>query len=101
MEVGIMLTIGCEAATFDEQLEALAELGVKRTFITAKHVRHEEVMKKITDAGLICDNFHASVRGEKNGVAFEMKDFRFDGEAGDYMLAKTLTTVQRTTFPCS
>ena len=86
MEVGIMLTIGCEAATFDEQLEALVELGVKRTFITANHVRHEEAMKKISDAGLICDNYHASVRGEKNGVAFEMKDFRFDGEAGDYML---------------
>ncbi len=86
MEVGIMLTIGCEAASFDEQLAALVEIGVKRTFVTARHVRLEEVMGKIKAAGLICDNFHASVRGEKDGIVFEMKDFRFDGKAGDYML---------------
>ena len=80
-----MLTIGCESATFDEQLETLVELGVKRTFVTARHVRLDEVIEKIKNAGLTCDSFHASVRGEKNGVTFEMKDFRFEGEAGEYM----------------
>lgn len=93
MEVGIMLTIGNEIASFDEQLATLVEIGVKRTFITARHPRHAEVMQKILDAGLICDNYHASVRGEKNGVVFEMKHFRFDGIEGDYMLELLLENI--------
>ncbi|MBE6577020.1 MAG: sugar phosphate isomerase/epimerase [Ruminococcaceae bacterium] len=94
MEVGIAMAISSEPASFDEQLAAFVELGIKKTFIAAKHPKHEEAMQKLTAAGITCETFHASVKGAKNGVPFEMKDLREDdGEKGDYMLELLLENI--------
>lgn len=93
MEVGIMLTINCEAASFDEQLATIARLGVKRTFVNAKFAANEEIMGKIRAAGLTCDNCHAVFNGEKDGVIFKMGDFRNEGIKGDYMLEALLQNI--------
>ena len=36
MQSGIMLYVGCKVGVYD-QIKVLSELGVKRTFINAKH----------------------------------------------------------------
>jgi sugar phosphate isomerase/epimerase len=93
MEVGIMLFIGCAYATLDEQIAVLKELGVKRTFLSGGHPRLEEAMNKIAEAGIVCDNYHANVNGEKNGISFKVTDLHNEGEAGDLMLERLFENI--------
>ena len=66
MQSGIMLYVGCKVDVYD-QIKVLSEIGVKRTFINAKHPEIDKVICAIRDAGLICDNIHAEYAITHNG----------------------------------
>ena len=51
MEAGIMLYVDCSVDVY-EQIKTLKEIGIKRTFINAKHPEIDKVLRAIKDAGI-------------------------------------------------
>lgn len=92
MEPGIMLYIGCKVDVF-EQIKILKEIGVRRTFINAKHPKIDQVLLAIRDAGLICDTIHAEYAITHNGEKIHMDDISRPGEAGDIMVSRIMKNI--------
>ena len=92
MEPGIMLYIGCKVDVF-EQIRILKEIGVRRTFINAKHPQIDQVLLAIKEAGLICDTLHAEYAITHNGEKIHMDDISRPGNAGEIMLARILKNI--------
>ena len=67
MEPGIMLYIACKVDVY-KQIRTLKEIGIKRTFINARHPEIDKVIEFIKSEGLICDNLHSEFDVTKNGI---------------------------------
>ena len=93
MEAGIMLYIGCRVDVF-EQIRILKEIGVRRTFINAKHPEIDKVLLAIKDAGLICDTIHSEYTITHNGEKIHMDDISRAGEAGEIMAARFMNNIE-------
>ena len=94
MEPGIMLYIGCKVDVY-EQIRALKEVGVRRTFINAKCPEIDKVLSAIKEAGLVCDNLHSEYVGTHDGKSICMDDISREGPAGDYMMAKIMQNIDK------
>ena len=92
MQSGIMLYVGCKVGVYD-QIKVLSELGVKRTFINAKHPEIDKVICAIRDAGLICDNIHAEYAITHNGEKIHTNDITRAGKAGDIMVSRIMRNI--------
>lgn len=93
MEPGIMLYVSCEKADVYEQIKILKEIGVRRTFINAKHPEIDKVLCAIKDSGLICDNLHAEYTITHNGEKIHIDDLSREGEAGDIMASRIIKNI--------
>ena len=87
MEAGIMLYVGCKVDVY-EQINTLKEIGVRRTFINAKHPEIDKVLDYIKESGLICDNLHAEYEMIYNGEKIRIDELGREGKAGEAMLEK-------------
>ena len=96
MEAGIMLYVDCKVDVF-EQIKILKEIGVRRTFINAKHPQIDQVLRAIKETGMICDNLHSEYIGTYNGERVCMDDVSKEGPAGDYMVAKIMGNIDKCT----
>ena len=92
MEAGIMLYVDCKVDVY-EQIKVLSEIGVKRTFINAKHPEIDNVICAIRDAGLICDNIHAEYTITHNGEKIHIDDISRAGKAGDIMVSRIMQNI--------
>lgn len=94
MEAGIMLHVDCKTDVY-EQIKVLKEIGIRRTFINAKHPEIDDVLRTIKEAGMICDNLHSEYKGTCNGVSFTMNDVSKEGTAGDMMAAQIRRNIDK------
>ena len=92
MEAGIMLYVDCSVDVY-EQIKILREIGVKRTFINAKHPEIDKVLSTIKAAGLICDNLHAEYSINYNGEKIHIDDMSRAGNAGDIMASRIMKNI--------
>jgi len=92
MEAGIMLYIGCKVDVY-EQIQTLKDIGIRRTFINAKHPDIDRVLAAIKEAGIICDTLHAEYNCSCGGEHFNMDDVSKEGETGDKMLVRILHNI--------
>ncbi len=83
MEAGILIYMSCQDATTEEQVKALLEAGIKRTFLSASHPMLDDTLKLVRENGMICETLHG-VFNEPDGIA--MNDTAMPGEAGDIMI---------------
>ena len=93
MEPGIMLYVACEKADVYEQINALKEIGVRRTFVSAKHPEIDKVIYAIKDAGLICDTIHSEYVITHNGEKIHMDDISREGKAGEIMTSRIMKNI--------
>ena len=92
MEAGIMLYIDCKIDVY-EQIKILKEIGVRRTFINAKHPEIDKVLCAIKDAGMICDNLHSEYAITHNGEKIHMDDVSREGNAGEIMTSRIMKNI--------
>ena len=92
MEPGIMLYVGCKVDVF-EQIRILKEIGVRRTFINAKHPQIDQVLLAIKEAGLICDTLHGEYAITHNGEKIHIDDISRAGEAGEIMVSRIMQNI--------
>ena len=95
MELGIMLYIGCKKADVFEQINILKEIGVRRTFINAKHPQLDRVLCALQEAGIVCDNLHSEYQGNLDGKSIGMDDFSREGPAGEYLLSRIMKNIDQ------
>ena len=94
MEAGIMLYVGCQVDVY-EQIRVLREIGVRRTFINAKHPEIDRVLTTIREAGILCDTLHAEYQGSWQGERICMDDVSREGTAGDHMVARIMKNIDK------
>jgi len=94
MEPGIMLYVGCRTDVY-EQIKTLSDIGVRRTFINAKHPELDSVLRAVKEAGMICDNLHSEYNGTFGGVTVNMDDVSREGPKGDIMLSRILGNIDK------
>lgn len=94
MEPGIMLYVGCKVDVY-EQIKTLKEIGIRRTFINAKHPEIDKVLYAIKDAGLICDNLHSEYAVTHDGKKFHVDDVSRAGAAGDFMTSRIMKNIDK------
>ena len=92
MEPGIMLYIGCKVDVF-EQIEILKEIGVRHTFINAKHPEIDKVLRAIREAGIVCDTLHSEYAITHHGEKIHMDDISRPGNAGEIMASRILKNI--------
>ena len=92
MEPGIMLYIGCKVDVF-EQIEILKEIGVRHTFINAKHPEIDKVLRAIREAGIVCDTLHSEYAITHNSGKIHMDDISREGNAGEIMASRILKNI--------
>lgn len=92
MEPGIMLYIGCKVDVY-EQIKIMQEIGVRRTFINAKHPEIDKVLCAIKDAGLICDTIHSEYAITHNGEKIHIDDISREGKAGEIMTSRIMKNI--------
>lgn len=85
------MKIGINMNAFDDidiglQIALMQENGFEATFIGAEHPKADEMMHAIRKAGIDCESVHAPIGGELN-------DLWCEGEAGERMLARQLSSV--------
>lgn len=95
MESGIMLYVDCKTADVFEQIKALKEIGVRHTFINAKHPELERVLEAVRDSGIICDNLHSEYRFTCNDEIFAVQDMCRPGVKGDIMAERIMENVKK------
>lgn len=88
-----MLYVACEKADVYEQINALKEIGVRRTFVSAKHPEIDKVIYAIKDAGLICDTIHSEYVITHNGEKIHMDDISREGKAGEIMTSRIMKNI--------
>ena len=88
-----MLYVDCKKADIYEQIKTLKEIGVRRTFINAKHPEIDKVLNTIKDAGLVCDNLHAEYAITHNGEKINIDDMSREGKAGNIMATKIMENI--------
>ena len=92
MEPGIMLYIDCKVDVFT-QIRVLQEIGIRRTFLNAKHPQIDRVIRAIREAGLTCDNLHAEYVFTQDGEKFHVDDLSREGPKGDRMAARIMENI--------
>lgn len=95
MEPGIMLYIDCEAS-LDEQIQALAEAGVKKTFINNKCPDMGRIMDLLRQHDIVCEFFHGHFKLAADGEAITIDDLCRPGKKGERMLEQ----LQRDVLDC-
>ena len=101
MEAGIMLYIDCKVDIY-EQIKTLKEIGVKKTFINARHPEIDKVLEFIKKEGLICDNLHAELNITHQGQKYLMQEMCNPGIVGDKMqerIMKNIDACERQNIP--
>ena len=94
MEAGIMLYIGCKVDIY-EQIKTLKEIGIRRTFINAKHPELDRVLDAIKKASIICDTLHAEYSYSDGSERFQMDDVSKEGTAGEKMIARIMHNIDK------
>ena len=92
MEPGIMLYVDCKVDVYD-QIKVLKEIGIRRTFINAKHPEIDKVLGTIKDAGVICDNLHSEYAITYNGERIHVDDISRPGKAGEIMVSRIMKNI--------
>ena len=94
MEAGIMLYVGCEVDVY-EQIRVLKEIGVRHTFINAKHPELDRVLEAVKEAGITCDNLHSEYRFTRGDEVFVVQDMCRPGEKGDIMAERIMDNIDK------
>ena len=89
-----MLYVDCKATDVYEQIKVLKEIGVRHTFINAKHPELDRVLDAIKKAGIICDTLHAEYSCS-DGERFQMDDVSKEGTAGEKMIARIMHNIDK------
>ena len=93
MEPGIMLYVDCKKTDVYEQIKTLKEIGVRRTFVNAKHPEIDKLLYAIKDAGIICDTIHSEYAITHNGEKIHIEDISRAGKAGEIMTSRIMKNI--------
>ena len=75
------------------KIKILKEIGVRRTFVNAKHPEIDKVLYAIKEAGLICDTIHSEYAITHNGEKIHLDDISREGKAGDIMTSRIMENI--------
>lgn len=85
MEPGIMLYIDCEVG-LEEQIQTLAEAGIKKTFINNKCPDMGRIMELMKQYGIVCEFFHSHFKMTADGETIVIDDLCQPEKKGEQML---------------
>ena len=88
MERKLGISLGAYGSMpLDEQLSLMKANGFSATFTGAENPNLEVIIPALKEAGISCDNFHAPFN--------KINDIWRVGDAGDHMLSRLLTSVEK------
>ncbi len=90
MEIGIIIFTKYTTTSVDEQIKALKECGIRRTFLDATQPNLDTVIKLLHENNITCDTLHG-VFNEPDG--YTVNDLYKPGTAGDIMLERLLNNI--------
>ncbi len=93
MQIGVMTYVNCKYATIEEQIKAMSEVGINRTFINACCPNLEKTMQTFKKYGVACENFHSEIFTMVNGKRVTVDALSHEGEEGNEMLKTLLKNV--------
>lgn len=88
MERKLGISLGAYGSVaLDEQISLMKANGFSATFTGAENPNLDVIIPALKDAGISCDNFHAPFN--------KINDIWQVGDAGDHMLSRLLTSVEK------